>query len=465
MNLSQLTRLATRALYPDAIREKPASTPAPAAPPSGIYLGWGNRGPVLAGTQHHALLLGPPRSGKTSRIVAPALARHRGPAVVTSTKSDIIAATHPYRSRLGTCWYWDPSGTSVVPPGLEPLRWSPVLDCEVWDRAVARAHALAGAARPHHTPSDTHWVERAQALLAPLLHAAAIDGADLAVVLSWLHRRQLDNPLSILEDHEARRGADLLQGLAHTDLRELSGIFSTADSLLAAYRTDAALNAARHATFDPDGFATSKDTIYLVSPAATQNLHAPIVVALLDQIRTATYRWHPKPAMLFALDEVANIAPLPDLPATLAEGGSQGLVVLACLQDLSQARARWDRAADGFLTLFTHKVLLGGIADPATLKAVSTLAGEVDVPIRSDSTNRGRNWSSGASWTTRRQPRLPADQVANIQRGTAILISGTAMSRVVLWAVGSHRDEEHLQRKAVERPNETFPSPKISAQG
>ena len=32
--------------------------------------------------------------------------------------------------------------------------------------------------------------------------------------------------------------------------------------------------------------------------------------------------------MLFALDEVANIAPLADLPATLADGGGQGLLVL-----------------------------------------------------------------------------------------------------------------------------------------
>ncbi len=73
-----------------------------------------------------------------------------------------------------------------------------------------------------------------------------------------------------------------------------------------------------------------------------------------------------------------HIAPLPDLAATVAEGGSQGLVVLAFLQDLSQARARWDRAADGFLTLFTHKLILPGAADTATLKAISTLAGETD---------------------------------------------------------------------------------------
>jgi len=53
--------------------------------------------------------------------------------------------------------------------------------------------------------------------------------------------------------------------------------------------------------------------------------------------------------MLFALDEVANIAPL-ELPQIASEGGGQGLMLLAALQDLSQARARWGAQADGFLT-------------------------------------------------------------------------------------------------------------------
>jgi type IV secretory pathway TraG/TraD family ATPase VirD4 len=354
---------------------------------------------------------------------------------VTSTKPDVVWATHQRRARLGACWYWDPSGTTNIPTGLQPVTWSPIVGADIWDQAVARAHALATAARPHQSPHDTHWVERAQALLAPLLHAAALADADLAVLLSWLHRRQLDMALSILEDHHAHRGADLLQGLARTDSRELSGIFSTADSLLAAYRTDSALAATKDPSFDPDYFAASADTLYLVSPAATQALHAPLVVTLLDQIRAAAYRWHPQPSMLFALDEVANIAPLPDLPATLAEGGSQGLVVLACLQDLSQARARWDKAADGFLTLFTHKVILPGIADPATLKNVSTLAGDIDMPVRSTSRENRLFGRSTNTMSTRRQKRLPESVIANQPHGTAILISGTTIQRV---AIASH---------------------------
>ncbi len=428
---SQFADLAARLLYPG----RPGTTaPTRSVPPAdgGLYLGWGRRGPVHARPQHHALILGPPRSGKTTGLVIPSLLCHPGPAVVTSTKPDVIWATHHRRTRLGTCWYWDPSGTTNIPTGLQSVTWSPIVGAETWDHAVARAHALANAARPHQTAHDTHWVERAQALLAPLLHAAALSGADLAVLLSWLHRRHLDIPLATLENHHARRGADLLQGLARTDSRELSGIFSTADSLLAAYRTDAALNATRNPIFDPDYFAASTDTLYLVSPAATQDLHAPLVVTLVDQIRTAAYRWRPHPSMLYALDELANIAPLPDLPATLAEGGSQGLVILACLQDLSQARARWDKASDGFLTLFTHKLVLPGIADPATLKIISTLAGEIDVHVWSTSRENRLFGRSTTTMSTRRQKRLPEDSIASQPPGTALLISGTIIKRVAI---------------------------------
>jgi len=81
------------------------------------------------------------------------------------------------------------------------------------------------------------------------------------------------------------------------------------------------------------------------------------------------------------LYELAHIAPLLDLSSTIAEGGSQSLVVVGCLQDLSQARDRWGAQADGFLTLFTHKLVLAGLADLATLKAILAIAGEVDVNV------------------------------------------------------------------------------------
>ena len=410
-----------------------ASAPSRTADRAGLYLGWGERGPVRGRPDEHLLVLGPPRSGKTTRVLCFGLLTHPGPAVVTSTKPDVFFLTAWARARLGRVWLWCPGGNLEVPEGAEELCWSPVVGCEAWDEAVARAHALSTAARPDPSAHDAHWVERAQALLAPLLHAAAIGKGDMAVVLSWLHRRDLRVPLSLLDETSSRRAADVLVGIAQTEAREQSGIFSTADSLLAAYRTDAALQAARFPNFDPAEFARSTDTVYICAPGTAQALYAPLVVALLDQVRRAVYADPPSPATLFALDELAHVAPLPDLAATVAEGGSQGLLVLACLQDLSQARHRWGTQADGFLTLFTHKLVLPGIADTTTLKALSDLAGEVSVRVRSTNlTHVLLRRHASTTWSTRRQPRLPVDAIARGYPGAALLVSGTAMARVWL---------------------------------
>ncbi|MBO0747920.1 MAG: TraM recognition domain-containing protein, partial [Acidimicrobiaceae bacterium] len=109
------------------------------------------------------------------------------------------------------------------------------------------------------------------------------------------------------------------------------------------------------------------------------------------------------------------------------EGGGQGVLVLGCLQDLSQARQRWGPAADGFLSLFGTKVILGGIADLATLELVSRLGGEIDLPVRSVS--RGAWWAPGhgaptTTWSTRRQRRLPLDAVSQQPAGTALALVG-----------------------------------------
>ena len=80
----------------------------------------------------------------------------------------------------------------------------------------------------------------------------------------------------------------------------------------------------------------------------------------------------------------------------VSEGGGQGLLTLACLQDLSQARGRWGSAADGFLSLFGTTVVLPGIGDVRTLEALSALAGEEEVRTRSVSAPVPRPGGVGA---------------------------------------------------------------------
>ncbi len=402
-----------------------------------LYVGLGTAGPVRAGSECALLVLGPPRSGKTTSIVVPNVLGAPGAVVSTSTKPDVVFATVAARSARGTCWLFDPSGSMAPPPGTKALRWSPVGGCEDWDAAAARAHAPASAARPGGGLIDAnHWVERAEALLGPLLHAAALNAGGLRAVVSWTLSRDLAEPLGVLEANRATLARSSLAGVAHTEERERSGILSTAAGILSPYRCKATLDAAGAPNFDPRAFVRSADTVYICAPATAQDQLAPLVVALIEQVRSATYaRASREMPVVFALDEVATIAPLPTLPAMVAEGGGQGALTLACLQDLSQARARWGVAAEGFLSLFGAKVVLPGIGDRATLELISALAGEADVTQRSVSrplgwaavwaNNGGRAYRTSTTSMTRR-PRLPVDAVARGKPGHGLLIAGSA---------------------------------------
>lgn len=399
---------------------------------------WGGRlyagtaadaGLVLAPPEQALLVLGPPRSGKTSGLAVPNTLCAPGPVVVTSTKPDVMAATLDRRSARGRCWLLDPSGSVRPPAGVERIRWSPVAAARTWDESLVVARSMVGAARPAGRRGESaHWTERAEALLAPLLHAAHLQGSGMEVVLGWVLRHDPGPAAGVLAGEGLRLGCDVLAGIEATDPREQSGIWSSAAGILAAYRSEQVLDHSYPVNFDPATLVAGRDTVYICAPARYQELVAPIVVAFLDQARAGAYTSTARPAPLtLVLDELANIAPIPDLPALVSEGGSQGVLTLGCLQDLSQARARWGPAADGFLSLFGAKLVLPGIGDLATLELVSRLGGEIDVPA--SSVSRGPWWSPGrgaptVSWTGHRQRRLPVDAVSQQPPGTALLITG-----------------------------------------
>jgi type IV secretion system protein VirD4 len=401
-----------------------------------LYVGTDGRRMIWAGAQQAMLVLGPPRSGKTSTLVVPNVLAAPGPVLVTSTKPDVLQATLASRSQLGRCWLLDPTGTVALPPGANLVKWSPVQASVSWEEALVTARVMTAAARPYGSYGESaHWTERAEALLAPMLHASAIAGGGIRQVLSWALRHDLHTPMAVLAragstDAGAEIAVDVLAGILATEERERSGIFSTTAGALSAYRSSRALELAERPNFDPTRFACGADTIYVCAPARYQALMAPVVVAFLEQVRAATYRSAAggtlRLPVTFVLDEVANVAPLPDLPAMVSEGGGQGLLILACLQDLSQARARWGPAADGFFSLFGTKVLLPGIGDMMTLDAVSRLAGQGDVIVRS--MNSSAWWSAHPTASTTRSPRLqarlPVDEAHSLPAGTALVIAG-----------------------------------------
>jgi type IV secretion system protein VirD4 len=171
-----------------------------------------------------------------------------------------------------------------------------------------------------------------------------------------------------------------------------------------------------------------------------------MVVGLLEQIRHATYRLAANaerggaPPVYMCLDEVANIAPIHDLPSLVSEAGGQGLHVMVCLQDLSQARRRWgEPAADGFLSLFQTKIVLNGIADPQTLEAISLALGEYDRRLVTHTLGRSETKepldfhklpkptdTDSVAYHTHRQRTLPPGDIARLPPGRALHLQGTS---------------------------------------
>ncbi len=400
---------------------------------SGIYLGAAGGGWAWAGPQRSTLVLGPSRSGKTSSLIIPNVLCAGGAVVSTSTKPDVMAATADARRTTGWTLLFDPSGTVVAPPGVQRVGWSPVNAATGWDGALAVAHAIVrtGRGRADVAAPDDHWSERAAALLAPLLHAAATSGAPMATVLSWVDRHQGEEALARLAaGGRSPVAADMLSGILTTDPRERSGIWSTASGALAAYRSSAALASTEPPFLDAEAFCRGSHTLYVCAAGRHQQLLAPLVVGLLGEVRDAAYARAAEgggvPPVLLALDEAANIAPLPDLPALVSEGAGQGLLTLACLQDLSQGRQRWGRQAEAFLSLFGTTVALPGLADMATLQALSALAGEVEVPLRTLSVaEAGRRPRRSLSVTGTFRPRLPVDLAARGRPGYALALDAT----------------------------------------
>jgi type IV secretion system protein VirD4 len=396
-----------------------------------IYVGYGTHGWSWAGVQRSTLVLGPPRSGKTSSLVIPNILLSAGPVVSTSTKPDVMRTTAFSRQREGWAFLYDPSGDVECPRGVERIGWSPLTTAARWDSAVQTADAMVMASRlglPEG--ADHHWSERAAALLSGLLHAAAVEQLPMTEVLRWIDRHHGASALEILSATagEDAPPTDLLAGIVATDPREQSGIWSTASGVLAAYRTGAALSSTSAPPLSPDAFCEGPHTLYICSTGRQQRQFAPLVVAALGDVRDAAYvrarDGMPGPPVLLALDEVANIAPIPDLPAMVSEGAGQGLLVLACLQDLSQARARWGRAAEGFLSLFGTTVVLPGIADTATLRDLSALAGEREVASATLTRSVGP-WGRirpSTSVGTTRQAALSVDAIARGRPGRALVL-------------------------------------------
>jgi type IV secretion system protein VirD4 len=341
-------------------------------------------------------LVAPPGAGKTLRVLARILRQHPGPCLATATKPDLYEVSAKARERLGPVFALDPDGLARA---AAPLRWSPVVGCE--DSAVAerRAGALVAAAGEAGDLRSASFFRRsAITVLAAYLHAAALDGATIADVVSWAGDPSEPAPLRILSEHLDGRvdwGARLHQhtsGAAETT----SGVMRSVDLALAPFQHEEVLERSAvdaEDSFDIAAALSCPTTIYaLAKDRGSASVGAgPLITAFCDELVVAAEREGAKrpgrrldPPLLALLDEAPSIVPLPGLPNLVADGRGRGITTVLSMQSFSQATARWgSTGAATIRNAVTVTAVFGGLSVASDLEELSRLSGTRRVPRRS----------------------------------------------------------------------------------
>lgn len=393
---------------------------------------------LYAKSEDYVLAIGVPRVGKGEGFVIPAVLRHRGPAVVTATRHDTYMDTATARARLGPIFVFDPQD---LVPDAEKLRWNPVKGCEVPQKAILRARGFAGFAGVGASVDGggAYWEQVAASIIRSYLHAAALEDLGVEQLLAWSRRPGAREPIRILSRHaDAARGWDEdLAASAEVEPRHRDSIWATVRRAFDCFADPAVLDATRvdHDTFDPTSFLDKRGSIYLMGSPSAQHSVAPIVAALIeDVVDTARHQAarsqsrRLESGLMLMLDECANIAPLGDLPKLVAELGGLGITTTVILQSVASARNVWGEAGERALRDLANITLVwGGQKDAAFLGEISRLAGEHDELVETVSENEtGRS----SSWAPRRLPVLPTEDIANLARNHAVVVSPHLRPRI-----------------------------------
>ncbi|MET8325001.1 type IV secretory system conjugative DNA transfer family protein [Streptomyces sp. NPDC005181] len=285
--------------------------------------------------------------------VVQAIREADGPALVVTSDPTVWAETKDARAKLGPVLVYDPGHLCDTPARLH---WSPTAGCDATDTAAARAIALLAPVRPQ-ARLDAMTAETAETLLQCWLHAAAIDGRPFRQVHRWALGGNAHEPVRLLRTHpKAASGlAGLLESAltGHPERREMAQALTVrAFAALSSVHIREACTPNRSDALALESFAGEGGTLYVVGEPIEHPRSGPGAMPLLTALASHVVEHGRRmaarstdgrldPPMTLVLDDVAAVAPLPQLPELLSTGQDHGLPTLVLLRSQEQARARW----------------------------------------------------------------------------------------------------------------------------
>lgn len=410
----------------------------------GYLLGSSKGQPVWMSCERSLLVVGPPGSGKGLHIAINAILDAPGPVITTSTKPDNLKATLLARATHGPVFVFDPQG--MLGDTFAHLgAWDPVDGCEDPMRAATRADALAANTGIGDASENRIWRQHAKTVLETVLHAAALQGETIDTAYIWMQsQHSLRKAHNILEDHPdaCPTWDERLRGIIdNPDPRFVGSVMSVVAAAVAPLALPVVRNALTptpsRPAFTAETLLAMSGTLYALATDRGAAAASGLVSALIEDVAYIARRIAARspggrmdPPVLFLLDECANVAPIPSLPALLADGRGQNLTVIPIFQALAQVRSRYgDDDASTVFSASQLKLILGGTDDADDLRDLSSLVGERDDWYSTTSRSaHALAFDSNASTSTslRKVPILPPDAIRAIPFGSAVLLMSQA---------------------------------------
>jgi hypothetical protein len=286
-------------------------------------------------------------------VAVEAVLEAEGPVLVVTSDPALWEATKDARAKLGPVLVHDAARLCDTPARLH---WSPLAGCEEKETAASRAVALLAPVRPA-ARLDAAVADTAETLLRCYLHAAAVDGRTIRHLHRWAQGNQVQEAVRALRTHpSAASGAagELESALtSHTERRDVAHqLTSRALACLGAVHIREACTPNRNDSLVLDSFVHESGTLYVIGDSVedprTDPAAMPLLTALASSVVERGRRMAERsssgrldPPITLVLDDVAAVAPIPQLPDLLSAGPALGLPTLALVRSREQLRARW----------------------------------------------------------------------------------------------------------------------------
>lgn len=337
----------------------------------------------------HVIVTAPTETGKTRRVLAPAACLWGGPAVVVSSKDDLMQLVMERRYGPRAVIDLRPILDPYYPEGVQTLIFDPTTTITHPVEALALADtimqmATVGFGSGADQVSDGGvWESQASGPLAAFLFAASPHPHGNGKGMNWV-LRAVDNinpedstsPGWVQAAAQCREYETLAIGMLRILDMEAKQRDSVAITMRKAITPWLRQSLMRHLdatpAFDPVFLDDPQATLFVLAPA--DGTVAGAAVTLLDGLvrrwRDKTSRREQMHRLLMVIDELPNTAPIPNLSKYVGEGRGLGINLVAAVQASCQLDRVYGRdIAHELRTIFPAAVVMHKARERELLEA------------------------------------------------------------------------------------------------